>query len=220
MGLFVDKLWKYGCRSKYLNIIFWLFAAACIPAYILSVLWVKIPTVAYVVVVISAFLQVTGWIMMIKIIYKSPQLVANFSLPVKRLFLLAAMALSIKLLLQLGSTIPFLSQLAYGFRPIVIAYLHLVLLGVITLFLIGFIIANDYILAGRKTSAGIFIFTVGIILNEVVLMIQGISNLNYTYIPNTNEALLLIGIIMFAGILLVNISQGKNYKKTVAEVAA
>jgi len=122
--------------------------------------------------------------------------------------------------LQLGSTIPFLSQLAYGFRPIVIAYLHLVLLGVITLFLIGFIIANDYILAGRKTSAGIFIFTVGIILNEVVLMIQGISNLNYTYIPNTNEALLLIGIIMFAGILLVNISQGKNYKKTVAEVAA
>lgn len=220
MGLFVDKLLESGGRSKYLNIIFWLFAAACIPAYILSVLWVKIPTVAYVLVVISAFVQVIAWIIMIKVIYKAPQLVANFSLPVKRLFLLSAMALSIKLLLQLGSTIPFLSQLAYGFRPIVIAYLHLVLLGVITLFLIGYIIAGNYILHGRNTTAGIFIFTIGIILNEVVLMIQGISNLNYTYIPNTNEALLLIGIIMFVGILLLNISQGKKYKKIGTEVTA
>lgn len=60
----------------------------------------------------------------------------------KFLFALSAFALSLKFLLQLGSTYPPLSTLAFGFRPIVIAYLHLVLLGVITIFIIGYIVAN------------------------------------------------------------------------------
>ena len=54
----------------------------------------------------------------------------------KYILLFVGFALSAKFLLQLGSTIPALSQLGFGFRPIVIAYLHLVLLAVISLFLL------------------------------------------------------------------------------------
>ena len=50
----------------------------------------------------------------------------------------SAIALSVKLLLQLVSTIPSLSNLAFGFRPIVIGYLHLVLLGVIGVTVYGY----------------------------------------------------------------------------------
>ena len=45
-----------------------------------------------------------------------------------------------KLSLQMVSVVPSLSTLTVGFRPIVIGYLHLVLLGVITIFLIGYFI--------------------------------------------------------------------------------
>ncbi len=214
MGLLADKLCRFAITSKNLKIIFWLFAAACIPAYILSVLWVKIPEWVYIIVVISAIAQLAGWLMLIKIIYRIPSFVKSFSLPVKRLFLLSALALSVKLLLQLGSTIPSISNLAFGFRPIVIAYLHLVLLGVISIFIIGFIISENYIMLNRKMYAGVFIFTAGIILNEVILTILGVSNLYYSNVPYTNEMLLVIALIMFIALSLLIISQIKIISDT------
>ena len=136
-------------------------------------------------------------------IFKSP-----FSVTAKWLLGLAAIALTIKLLLQLGSTIPSLSTLAFGFRPIVIGYLHLVLLGVITLFLIGFMFAANFIAINKKATAG-----AGIIINEVFLMTQGVGALDYINIPYINTALLVAAVIMFAGLLLLNISQQNKLQK-------
>jgi hypothetical protein len=210
MGLLADKLLRFGVPSKNLKTIFWIFAIACIPAYILSVLWVKIPTWSYIIVVAAAIVQVAGWWLMLQNIYKAPAFIKSFSVTVKWLFLIAAFALTIKLLLQLGSTIPVLSHLAYGFRPIVIAYLHLVLLGVITLFIIGYVIADNYVVLNKKMYPGIFIFTAGVILNELVLTIQGIADLYYIAIPYTNEMLLAVAIIMLLGIFLFTLSQRKG----------
>lgn len=207
MGLLTDSLYREGITSKYLKIIFWLFAVSCVPAYILSVLWLPLPLWAYLIVILSAVAQVAGWLLMVDVIYRNPAFIKTFSRPVKRLFLVCGLALTIKLLLQLGSTIPFLSHLAFGFRPIVIAYLHLVLLGVITVFIIASVIVDNYIVLNKKMYSGIFVFTAGIILNEIVLMIQGIIYLNYISIPYTNEMLLVMAIIMFLGILLCNFSQ-------------
>lgn len=209
MGLLAHKLCRFGIANKNLRIIFWLFAMACIPAYILSVLWVKLPVWAYIIVIAAALVQVIAWLILLGIIYRSPEFIKSFSVAVKGLFFLSATALTIKLLLQLGSTIPFLSHLAFGFRPIVIAYLHLVLLGVITLFIIGYIISDNYVTLNKKMYVGVFIFTAGIILNEIVLMIQGFTDLNYIVIPYSSEILLIIATIMFLGLSLLTISQTK-----------
>jgi hypothetical protein len=214
MGLLTDKICRFGISSKSIKIIFRLFAAACVPAYILSVLWLQLPAWAYVIVVLSAVAQVVAWFITLQLIFKNPLFIKSFSVTVKWLFLLSAMALTIKLLLQLGSTIPFLSHLAFGFRPIVIAYLHLVLLGVITLFIIGCVIADNYLVLNKKMYAGLFIFTTGIILNEIVLMIQGVSYINYINVPYTNEMLLVIAAIMFTGIGLLVISQKSHLSET------
>jgi hypothetical protein len=53
------------------------------------------------------------------------------------------------------------------------------------------------------TYTGIFIFTAGVILNEIVLMVQGISYLNYINIPYINEILLAIALVLFSGIVLM-----------------
>ena len=100
-----------------------------------------------------------------------------------------AVACSIKWLLQLGSTIPALSQLAFGFRPIVIAYLHLVLLAVISLFLLFYIYVNHYFYTSKPIKFGIILFSVGVFLNELVLAVQGIASFSYTLIPMVNELL-------------------------------
>jgi len=102
------------------------------------------------------------------------------------------------------SVIPSLSKLAFGFRPIVIGYLHLVLLGIITLFITGYILAAKYIPLNKFTAAGLTVFVLGILFNEALLMTQGIADISYQGVPFINALLLLASLILFAGLLLVN----------------
>src|SRR2546422_17238 len=132
-----------------------MFALSCIPAYLLSALWLPIPKWAYVVVVVAAFSQLGGWILTLQHVREQFSFIQSaITSNVRWIWLLTCIALSIKLLLQLGSTIPSLSTMAFGFRPIVIGYLHLVLLGIISLFLLGFMIAEKQIPLTNKSLAG------------------------------------------------------------------
>ncbi len=207
MGLLVSRFEKIISATKQLKIIFWLFFLAGIPAYFLSALWMPIPTIVYCMVIASAVAQLAGWAMFIRLIIKNKETIKS-DLPIngQRLLLLSAIALTIKLLLQLGSTHPAISQLAFGFRPIVIAYLHLVLLGVITIFIFGYTISMNLLHAGKYYMTGIWIFVSGIIINEILLMLQGVSGLSYIIIPLMNELLFGAAIIMFSGLLIFNLN--------------
>ncbi|UEG50141.1 hypothetical protein LK994_01455 [Ferruginibacter lapsinanis] len=209
MGLIVAKLFN-SSSPVILKRIYLLFAAAIIPAYFLSALWMDIPLWVYILVVLSAVAQIAGWGYMLALI-KNKALSLNplLTSTTKQLLTLSAIALSIKLLLQLGSTIPSLSTLTFGFRPIVIGYLHLVLLGVITIFILGYMFASGLISLNKKTGIGITIFVSGIIINELFLMVQGVTALNYFNVPYINEALLAAAVTMFTGLLLLNIGQKK-----------
>ena len=210
IGLAADKF-LHHVPDVILKKIFWLFAAACIPAYLLSALWLPIPVWLYVIVVMAAFSQLAGWIILAKQIKKQLFFIRlKLNTTAQWLLFLSAIALSIKLLLQLGSTIPSLSTIAFGFRPIVIGYLHLILLGVITLFLLGYMVAEKYIRLNSMMLVGIKTFTAGIIINEIFLMTQGVAAMGYIPIPYINEALLFAACILFAGIVLLNISQQKT----------
>lgn len=208
MGLFTVHTFVPAINERILKRIFWLFALACVPAYFLSALWISIPVWLYMLVIIAAVIQFAGWIWMLMLIKRNIALLKTiFGKTARRILVLSAIALSLKLLLQLGSTNQSLSNLVFGFRPIVIGYLHLVLLGVITLFLVGYMIGCKYLLINRTTVWGISIFAVGIIINELLLMIQGAGGLGYVNIPYLNESLLVAACIMVSGILIVTFSQ-------------
>ena len=120
---------------------------------------------------------------------------------------MSALALTAKLLLQLGSTIPALSDLAFGFRPIVIGYLHLVLLGVISLFLLGYMFTEKYFMLNKSAKTGVLIFACGVILNEILLMVQGVAAISYNTLPFINEMLLGTALILFTGTLLLTFTK-------------
>lgn len=211
MGLLTLKV-AARAPAAILKRIFILFVTAVVPAYFLSALWMNIPLWMYVLVILAAVAQVLGWVYAAGIIKRQAPFLQQSMAPVaKWILLFSAAALSIKLLLQLGSTIPSLSDLAFGFRPIVIGYLHLVLLGVITLFLLGDILSSNAFIINKKLTAGAGIFTSGIIINEIFLMTQGVAALNYNTIPFINELLLAAAIIMFGGLLflLINLKEKK-----------
>lgn len=214
MGLLVAKLEGINNNYKYLKISFLLFAGACIPAYFLSALWLPFPFIVYIVIVLAVIAQLAGWVLMINLLIKNqPFIQIQFSKVGKILLCLAAIAYSIKLLLQTGSVHPALSQLSYGFRPIVIGYLHLVLLAVTSIFILGYILSFELIPVTKRLITGIIIFVAGIIINELLLMIQGVAALTYTSIPYINMLLIIAALILFTGICLIFITQTGNGRK-------
>jgi len=208
IGLFAS--WAQGVffTVKQLKNIFFLFAGACIPAYFLSALWIPMPEWIYVLVILAVLAQLLGWIIVVKPLLKNLKVLkSKVNSTVYTLFLLCGIAFTLKLLLQAGSAIPSLSLLTYGFRPIVIGYLHLVLLGVISLFIITWCFSVKKLPVNKLSLAGVKIFVAGIILNEVFLMIQGIADLHYDSVSYINEALLLAALVLFFGLLLMNVGR-------------
>ncbi len=211
MGLVMEKISSIYFKRIELKKIFWLFTIAFVPAYFLSALWLNLSNWLYTIVVVSAILQGIAWYLLVKIIFPLRNMLsAQMPLIAKWLLSLSAIALSIKLFLQIFSTIPALSELAYGFRPIVIGYLHLILLGVITLFIIGYVLLEKYFQYSQLINAGIIVFTIGVILNEVFLMIQGVTALSYIIVPYMNEGLIFTATILFTGLLLLNLGISKQ----------
>lgn len=215
MGLLISFLQLKKAENLFFNKTFWLFFVSCIPAYFLSTLWLKLPTWIYVLTLLSALVQTITWFKFLYVIIKlKNNFLEKYPLVLRYILFFVGVALSLKFILQLGSTIPALSQLAFGFRPIVIAYLHLVLLAIISLFLLFYIYANQFLTFNKQIKNGIIIFSVGVHLNEIILAIQGIASFSYTLIPFVNEMLFGAAIILVSGIGIIVFYSLKKVKKS------
>lgn len=209
MGLIFSKINKVLPSYEYDKRIFILFFTSFFPAYFLSVLWAKIPVWLYIIVVVAAIVQIIAWIMFISKVRKCITSKIYLSKLLRYLFLSVAIAFSIKLLLQLGSTIPIVSKLAFGFRPIVIAYLHLVLLAVISVFILAFAYSSKLMRENKWSVYGLILFVIGVLLNELALAVQGIASFSYLPIPKINETLFIVSLVLLGSLITLVISQTK-----------
>ncbi|MHA8061916.1 hypothetical protein PQG22_11670 [Aquirufa beregesia] len=208
LGLFTYFLDHVGIKLAHSRPVFWLFAASLAPAYLLSIMWAKLPVFGYFILVIAALLQFLAWFYWLFQVRKNhSQLKQGLPATVWFLWILVALATSLKFSLQLLSIIPSLSEYAFGFRPVVIAYLHLVLLGVVSLFVLGYARWKGYIQYNYFLKLALGLFIGGILLNELILMLQGMSFLNLVQISFSNELLFGVAILMFLGALGVFLSQ-------------
>jgi hypothetical protein len=159
-----------------------------------------------VIVVLAAFMQLGGWLKLVIDIHKAAK-EKNLVTPYLRyLFLFIFVAFTVKLLLQLGSTIPVVSKMAFGFRPVVIAYLHLVLLAVISVFLLTYMYWLG-VIEGRGARIALTTFTLGVLLNEAALAVQGAASFIYLPIEFINEILFVIAIVLAVSAIALALSQ-------------
>lgn len=190
------------------------FTAAAVPAYFLSTLWLDLPLGLYWITVLAAALQLFTWLKLASILFKK-QLFRQQKYPqlLQYLLLFVAFALTVKFALQLASVVPAISKLAFGFRPIVIAYLHLVLLAIISLFLLFYVYAMKFFDLTYAVGWGLSVFSIGVVLNEIVLGLQGIGALIYAAIPYVNELLFAIALLLLLAIIAVAFLSKKASKR-------
>jgi hypothetical protein len=162
----------------------------------------------------AAISQTIGWALLVYNVFKQ-KILKDIKIHdyVKWLLLIIAVTGSIKFCLQLGSTIPSISQLAFGFRPIVIAYLHLVLLAFLSLLLIAYMFMNELVKISKITITGMIIFVFGILINEFLLAMQGVLSFKYILIPNINYYLFAASLMLLTGTFLLALSQFNLLKK-------
>ncbi|MEP6626728.1 MAG: hypothetical protein ABJA32_02045 [Ginsengibacter sp.] len=205
---------RIGVLSRRLFIV---MAITVVPTYFLSILWMRLPLALHWIANISAVLQLLVlfyFFKILQVVRKSESI--QFTWSTKWLWIMASTAFILKIILQMLSTMPFLSHFAFGFRPVVIGYLHLSFVGVISLFILGYI--NEFIhrFRGRVSGIGAVIFVTGFVVQEIILMLQGLEAMNVEPIKYANIILFYCAILMAAGLIWITIGVIRTQGREVA----
>lgn len=212
-GLLFSFLYKIGflpsaAISKKLFVIMAIMVG---PTYLLSILWLKLPVGLQWIANISGILQLLVLLYFIQLLPIIKKHINNkISKTTRLLWIMAAVAFILKIVLQMLSVIPFLSHLAFGFRPVVIGYLHLSFVGIISFFILGYINEIFKEKGYRVQGGGIIIFVIGFLVQEIVLMAQGLEAIEITPLPYANIILFICAILMFLGLVWVVLGLAKR----------
>jgi hypothetical protein len=186
--------------------LFLIMAITVIPTYFLSILWLRLPRSLHWIGEISGVVQLIVLLYFFRILSVVKNSVSRkFSWSTKWLWTLASLAFILKIILQFLSVIPFLSHFAFGFRPVIIGYLHLSFVGIISLFILGYI--NEFIhrFRGNVSGIGAIIFVTGFAVQEIILMLQGLEAMNIEPIKSANIILFYCAILMAIGLIWITI---------------
>lgn len=190
--------------------------SVCIfPTLCLSYLWHFDNVVVRSIAISGCILLVVVFILffgMMKAVYSFVKTIPPFA---KLVGLLSMIAFALKTLIQIGIVFPTIGNAVFGDRPIIIGYLHLVLLGFVSLYLLAHIFQSGYFNGNRAARTGIVIFAIGVIFNELVLMTQGLGAmlmLSSTLYP---LLLLIAALALFSGAAILAISSVQNFGKQI-----
>ncbi len=218
LGLLFFNLCRQGLNHKYLKSFFWMLALIAGPAYLLTLLTRTVIPAVIVSNVISAVVLVIAVILFTRIIYNNwPLIMKQYSTAGIVLMSVSLSAYVLKVLLQAMSAHTGLSHLVFGYRSIVVGYLHLVFLVFISLFLIAELLQSKVLTdesPARKSF--IYMFILAVLLNEALLGLQGLSAVSSISIPDMQPALFYNAVLLFvsaAALFASTLTQSyKSYK--------
>lgn len=179
-----------------------------LPSMFLTFLWNKATPVLQ-------LLSASGCILLLLCLWfflvSAPLLVKEFKMikpQIRYMAFLSITAFIIKIFLQSLTFINSVNILVFGNRPMIMCFLHLVFLGFVTLFIITYF-AQKGMLNSRNafTRFSLAVFTLAVLLNETLLMLQGIGTMFIAGSPLFNWYLWGAGILLLTGTILIAISR-------------
>jgi hypothetical protein len=122
----------------------------------------------------------------------------------RTLWRLVLLSFIVKSILQSGTLVPELGQAVFGLRSIIIGFLHLIFLGLVSLYILAHYIQWKGLPAQKGfTRLAVWIFTAGVLMQEALLGIQGTSLLFGTNSPLYNWLLWVAAMLLFSGAVLM-----------------
>ena len=160
------KIWRFAA----------VLCASIIPSLFLSYLWqdpdhlIRVIAVGgSLLVLLSCFLFIFC-VRSIRATYREERPVIRF------LMFLSLCSFVLKTFLQSFTIFPEIGNAIFGNRPVIMGFLHLVFLGFVSLFILAFFAKKGFLDCTRKfTGVGLIVFALAIILNEALLITQGLA---------------------------------------------
>ncbi|WP_164126163.1 hypothetical protein [Sphingobacterium luzhongxinii] len=201
LGLACHVLKQYGVILPSTDLLYKVLSIVTVPLYLLSVLWWDMGDIVYILLVLAAIGQCCVWGYWMISLYKKNR---KSSIPIhgriKVILWLVCWAILLKVLLQSLSVIPSLSHFVYGFRPVIVGYLHLVLLLIVSIFILSFLYKESLIEYNRYAMFSFNIFILGAVMNEIFLALQALLALGGTSLPYAHFLLLAASIVIGIGL--------------------
>ena len=182
---------------------------ACIPAYILSVLWSTTAVIFNIIGFLAAFFQLISLIFLLKIL-KQVLVQVKWTYTSKIVLKFAMVAYTLKVIAQLVSPFPYFVEKSLALKPyFIIGYLHLFTLAFMSVFL--FLILNQLkaiYLKSIISKVGVGFFLIGVFCTELLLFLQGFLLLiKQKLLPNYTIMLLIFSFLIVIGIIQIFLSQ-------------
>ena len=193
---------EYQLVRKFL----WLLVLGTFLTFALAVTWSTPLPILFFVNSLGVILQLCALIVFFMIFKKVlPHLVQIFTSWGRTLLTLAFISFSLKVIAQAAVVIPHFATVAYTIRNYVIGFIHLILLGMVTCFLLAYAHRSRFIhFDGALARAGIYLFIVGLFLSEAVLFLQGTMFwASMGFIPGYYVLLFSVSVLIPTGVLMM-----------------
>ncbi|TAM97495.1 MAG: hypothetical protein EPN39_11155 [Chitinophagaceae bacterium] len=195
---------------RFYRLLFW----SCFPAVLLSFLWSRPANFVFWIAGLAGFIQLMALIPLLQIIHSCSKEINMFVKPVIKfmgIFILAMFIL--KYLLEFFGSIPVIVNWTITIRNLLIAYLHLVFLGVFTLFLLTYFIQVNVLRLNKITQSGLWIFLIGFFITEAILFSASYLSLHNNFIPSFNRWMFFTTLSFPLGIALLWIGNLKSVRQ-------
>lgn len=177
------------------------FVVSAFGTVLLSALWAQPPAWVWVLGGVAGLLQaaaggwLVGWLWRQRGAFRR-------GLPptAAALLALALVGFGLKLALQALSALPWAAEWAYAQRHLVVAYLHLVFIGVVTFFLLAWSIQHG---ALRASRVGLGLLVAGFGLSETALVAESLAQAGGGSLPHFGEVLLGLSVGMWGGVAVL-----------------
>jgi hypothetical protein len=178
---------------------------ACFPAYFLSTLWSDPPAIIFWLAAGAALAQLVSLAAMLKLLYPiRTSIRENVSRWAFAFLTLALVAYVGKLILQALSAVPAIAFFASEVRFFVLAYLHLVLIGVITLFSLAWLQVHKILC---ELKFGGLLLVSGFVGSEILMIATPLYGSFYSVFA---PFLFIFSLLMVVGISLLRLNGGKH----------
>ena len=146
-----------------------------VPALFLSLLWHGYNIYVRTLALTGCALIITSLLFFSRIVLNRKIYARYISPLAKTLLILSMISFTIKMFLQMGTIIPALGNAVFGYRPIIIGFLHLVFLGFVSFYIFFNFLEAGVFAKTRISTAAIWSFIAAVTLNETILLIEGVG---------------------------------------------
>ena len=181
----------------------WLLVISCFTGYVLSTLWTQPAPWVFGIGIVTVVLQLASLVYFLLLLKSErKQIAAIIQRPILNLFIFALCCYCLKIAMQFASAFPYFADLAYKVRNFPIGFLHLIFLGFISVFLIGWFFESNLLKPiNSRALSGVWIFVAGFVLSELILFAQPLFIMVGSPLTYGNEILAYISALMPFGLI-------------------